>query len=109
MIELRAQQIIIDAPRADAEPFIAIVVQRLVHDDSGAIVQTINREKMINRVLSKVATDLYAYVDPVTQSYVNISGAGLGSAITVAARQWILEEYSEAQLIDGRVILDGNN
>lgn len=105
MIELRAQQIIIDTPRIDAVPFIAIVVQRLIYNNEGALIQTINREKMINRSLTKVATHLYLYTDPVIQSFDTISGAGLGDAITYAARQWILEEYPEAELIDGRVIL----
>lgn len=112
MIELRAQQIVIDAPRRDRDPFVAIIVQRIIYNLDNSVKQRINREKVINRALTSVATQLYPYNDPVTGGCTeNISGAGLGIAISSAAAQWIIEEYQaeNAVLIDGRVILNGGN
>lgn len=106
MIELRASQVTIDTPRLGAMPFVAVWVQRLIHDEAGNVIQTINREKMINRSLGSIAVDIYQYSDPVTQNSGYISGAGLGSAITVAVRHWILEEYPEASYIGGKVVLE---
>lgn len=112
VVELRAQQIVIDAPRRDRDPFVAITVQRLIwSDDKTEIIQRINREKVINRALSSVATTVYPYYDLVTDKVNTISGAGLGVAIASAVSFWIMEEYAAegAHLVNGQVFLDGNN
>jgi hypothetical protein len=109
MIELRVQQIVIDVPTVESIPFVAVVVQRLIYDENDKLIQTINREKMINRSLMSVAMNTYSYEDPFPSEKNQISGAGLASAIRVAARSWVLEEYPGSTLIDGRVILDAGN
>lgn len=111
-VELRAQQVVIDAPRKDRVPFVAITVQRLIYNDDGDIIQRINRERVINRSLESVAMQQYPYNDPVTGGCTeNISGAGLGVAISSAVAQWMIEEHQHegAELINGQVILNGGN
>lgn len=103
MIELRAQQITIDAPRKDAEPFVAVTVQRLILKDN-KLIQRINRERVINRALSTVAMSIYETNDPISSTENQISGIGLANAITDAARSWILQEYPDFTNVDGRII-----
>ena len=109
MIELRAQQIIIDTPKLGVQPFIQVTVQRVVFDNDGAVTQTISRERTINKQLSKVATEVYEYSDPVTQESEHISIAGLANAIERSVRTWILEEYPEAYFKGNRVLIDDNH
>ena len=109
MIELRAQQIIIDQPRLDSVPFVAIVVQRIVYDTDGNVTQIINREKVINRALPKVYTEQHHYHEPFAVEPEHISCAGLASALLHTARAWIMEEYPSSSMVDHRVVMDGNN
>lgn len=113
IIELRAQQVIIETPRLGAEPFIAVVIQRVIFDADGVIAQTINRERMLNSSLSSRALKIYTVRDPVIGEHHDnnclISIAGIGAAIEDAVRAWILEEYPESYLKDNRVLIDDGN
>jgi hypothetical protein len=109
MIELRAQQVLIDTPRLGAPPFAAIWIQRVIFDSDGKITQTINKERMINKSIMAVGTEVIPNTDPVIQSADMISVAGVGIAIEKVARSWILEAYPEAYLEGDRVLIDDNN
>lgn len=109
MIELRAQQVIIDTPRLGSEPFIAVVVQRIIFDANGDITQTINRERMLNSSFANRAMETYPIVDPVPSADGMISVAGIGFGIEEAVRAWILQEYPEAYLENDRVLIDDTN
>jgi hypothetical protein len=109
MIELRAQQILIETPRIGAEPFMSIVIQRVVFGADGNIIQTINREKRLISSLSKKMLETYPLHDPVPTPEKHISVAGVGFCIEQIVRAWILETYPESYLKDDRVLIDDHN
>ena len=109
MIELRVQQVIIDTPRLESVPFVAVVVQRIVFDKDGNITQTINRERMINKSFANIAMDIITYSDPVIQDTGKSSCMGIGRAIENIARSWVLEAYPESYLDKHRVLINDDN
>lgn len=104
--QVRVHQIIIDSPKPDREPFITLAVQRRVFDEQGSLVQTINRERLIYKRLSEVATEIIEFDDPVLQKRVNDSVAGIGAALTSVSVKWLAEEYSSEPDENGIVWID---
>lgn len=96
MFRLRAQQIIIDIPKADSEPWVNIYVQRVRIEEDGSESRVIDRWGSINKRLSTIAFEIYPYFEavPVTNPEKEISAYGLSDAIMQAAIHWIAEKYS---------------
>lgn len=109
MIEIRAQQVIIDQPRKDSMPFVNIVVQRIIYNEDGSINQIIDRERTINKPLLEFASELYHFEEMFPVSSNEISGYGLASAIRGAVVGWLLKEYQDFELINGQVVKDASN
>lgn len=69
-------------------------VQKVVEDDEGNFLQVVDRIGQVHKRLSTCYTDMIQAVDPVTQQELNISVAGLGSLVTVAAAKFLAEQYN---------------
>ncbi len=102
--KLRAQQIVIDIPLINAEPWISIRVQRVNLDVNNVPKQTIDRWGMINRKLSDVALELYNYFEPTNSSTPLISVYGISDAIKAVSVSWIMQDYG-GTIINGDVIV----
>jgi hypothetical protein len=105
-IQMLVHQIVIDIPSKESEPFMSLSVQRRITDEDGNVVQTVNRERLIYRRLSEVATEFHDFVDPLTGKTENASVAGVGAALTASVAQWLAEEYDVEIDENGQVWLD---
>lgn len=90
---LRTQQIYIDLPTPDSEPWLNIIVQRVEMDDNYQTKNIVDRWGAVNERLSKIATNIYPYSDPLQPPQCYISVAGLGEALTIAAMDLIIKKY----------------
>jgi len=99
MPRIRAQQITIDIPRTNSEPWINIVVQ-LVEDDGGIV----DRYDFSHRALGKVATEIVTFTDPVLQKQTSVSVYGLAEAIKEAVVHWLVADHNGTYL-DGNINL----
>lgn len=102
--KLRTQQIIIDIPRTNSEPWINVKVQRIVLDNLGNEGQIIDRWGSINKKLSIVATEIHNYFEALPVSTPQISIYGISDAIKVVAITWIAEKYG-GSIINDEVIV----
>lgn len=94
---LRTQQIIIDLPRTEAEPWIHLIVQLVDTDeDTGEDINVVDRYGRVSKKLSEVATDIIQYEDAVLQHSDNMSTLGLSDAISRMAVTWIIGKYGGA-------------
>jgi len=106
MIKLRTQQIIIDIPTINSEPWILIKIQKIQIDSNNNIISTIDRWGTINKKLSDVALNITNYFEavPVIASD-QISIYGISDAIKETAISWIIEKYGGIVNNSGEVIL----
>ena len=104
-IKLRTQQIIIDIPRTDSEPWMLIVIQRVEMNESGVEINVADRWDSINKRLGDVAELVKEYTEPVTPIAPGfISMLGLADAIKVTATSWILEKWGGTLNENGDVV-----
>lgn len=104
--QVRVPQIVIDVPKSSSDPFIMMPVQRIVYDAQGNVTQTIPRSDRLYRQISKVATEMVTFTDPVTQQEITISAAGAGAAITGFVAKWLAEHYDSTVDAQHRVMVD---
>ena len=105
MTKLRSQQIIIETPREGEEAWVHIVVQDVIKDVDGNVLNIIPRSRQIHKTASEIATEIYPFVDPVLGNEGNISGYGLYNAIAMAVTQWMLIGFG-GTIIDGDLIIE---
>ena len=105
MIKLRTQQIIIEMPRTDSEPWIHIVIQRIDVSETGVESNVIDRWDQINKRLSEVALQVEPYFEVVPWEVGQISVFGVADAIKNIATTWIIEKHGGALNSNGDVIL----
>lgn len=89
--EYRAQKITIDIPDENSEPFILVTVQRVIKNDAGEVIQIIDRDELIYKSFSDMATTHATYNDIYPKDGM-ISGYGSGSSVLSFVRKWIREE-----------------
>ena len=89
---IRSQQIYIDLPTPDSEPWINIIVQRVEMSDDYETMNVVDRWDQVNERLSDIITETYQYSDPVTSTPWHISTAGLADAITKLATKLIISK-----------------
>jgi hypothetical protein len=106
--KLRTQQIVIDIPKTTAEPWFTMIVQRLILDDDGAVIQIVGRERQFNRRFSKVMMETADIQDPVTGLVGTISVAGAAQLLTSLITTWLLEEYPGATVNGNNDVIDGD-
>ena len=94
---LRTQQMYIDLPTPDSEPWLNLVVQRVEMDDNYVTKNIVDRWGSVNVKLSSIATSVYPLQDPVQPPDGHISVAGLAAGLTIAAMDLIAKKY------DGRI------
>lgn len=90
--KLRAQQIVLDLPTEDSEVWVRATIQTIVKDTSYQTIQTIDRTSSVHRRLSEFDTMTKTLTDQVTGDTFNISGVGLGVAISAFIKQWMLDD-----------------
>ena len=94
--KIRAQQVVIDLPTEEAEPWVRATIQRVVKDaETYKTVQTVDRVEAVHRRLADFATMVRTFIDPVTQQEVTLSGVGCGQAIITFVKAWMLEDFPE--------------
>jgi hypothetical protein len=95
MIEkIRAQQVTIDLPTEEAEPWVRAVIQRVMKDpETYETNQTVDRIDAVHRRLSDFAMMQQTFTDPVTGGSVTLSGVGCGQAIIAFVKAWMLEDF----------------
>jgi hypothetical protein len=90
---IRAEKISIELPREGDHPWINIVVQIVIKDNDGNILNVLPRYDMIHKDAYEIATDITQAGDPVTQQMNTISVAGIDSALTNFVHKWLQEHY----------------
>lgn len=104
MFRLRAQQIIIDLPRVNSEPWVNVIVQRVELDEEGRDDNVVDRWGSLNKRLSEFALDTYAYFEAIPVESGRISGYAMSDAVAQAVIQWMAEKYN-GTIIDGNVLV----
>lgn len=102
---LRAQQIVIDIPRTDSEPWIKVTVQRVEQDDTGFELNVVDRWGSINKQLSDVALEVNKYTEVLPLESGDISVYGLSDGIRSVVVRWIAEKYNGTISPNGDVIV----
>lgn len=111
MKALRTAKLVIDVPTPEAEPFIMGILQKVVLNTEGDVLQVIPRQDELYRRSSQIITDTISFTDPVTQTQHTLSGAGLQVAITAMVSKWLIEDYTTPEFTpyvdeNGRVIIE---
>ena len=96
--KLRSSKITIEIPKVDSEPWVHVTVNKMFLDDDGEMTNNQPRFDYISKPLSSVGTEIYTFMDPVTQQEVTISGYGLASAITSYVKNTIEEKHGEGSM-----------
>ena len=103
---LRTQQIIIDLPRTESEPWIHLIIQQVDTDEeTGKDINVVDRYGRVSKKLSEVATDIIPYEDAVVGHNDNLSTLGLSHAITVMATTWIIGKYGGSVDDHGYIVI----
>lgn len=89
----RAAKIEIEIPKVDSEPWVHLTVNKLEYDDGGALINEIPRFEYISKPMSKIALEVYDYLDPILRERRDISGLGLAQAITSYVDKHLKERY----------------
>ena len=98
---LRTQQMYIDLPTPDSEPWLNLIVQRVEMDDNYVTKNIVDRWGSVNVKLSNIYTSVYPLQDPVPVPAGYVSVAGLAAGLTIAAMDLIAKKY------DGRIDENG--
>ncbi len=92
--KLRTQQVVIDMPKEGQDIWMHITLQKVDKDEEGNILNVSPRKEQIHRSVSKMATEVYTFFDPVLQKETTISGAGVHMAMAEAILGWTAEEFN---------------
>ena len=104
MYQYRAQQILIEMPKPDSEPWVHITIQRLTPVAGGGYDDVIDRYKVISAPFHEILNR--AFVAAVAKGKtVRITGGELAAAIKAAALEMIAEAVG-ARIEDGNVLED---
>lgn len=104
MIKLRAQQIIIDVPRYESEPWILIRVQK-VQTEANGVEHIVDRWGAVNKKLSEAALDVTDYFEITPVESNQLSVFALADAIKNVSVDWIIEKYGGTLNANGEIIL----
>lgn len=89
----RAQQIVIEVPREGEEAWIQIVVQEVIKNEKGDIINVIPRAQHVHKQGNEIGFDIYNYLDPILKETRQISGYGLQLAISSAVVDWMKDKF----------------
>jgi len=108
---IRVGRIEIDTLKPNAPQWITSTIQTLEVDDNDEIISQLYKDAQLIRRVSEVTTQVVSITDPVTQQVVNLSVAGLGTAIKAVMINWMLEDNVGSAYDPGTdlVMLDGSN
>ncbi len=107
-IKLRTQQIVIDIPRENEDAWIHIMIQEVIKNKNGKVLNIIPRHEFLHRSGGEVITEIYKYHDPILGEDRDISGYGLQLAIQAAVLKWMHDEEGGA-IINGELIIKGDD
>ena len=103
---LRTQQLYIDLPKPESEPWLNIIVQRVEMDDNYKTLNVVDRWGSVNVRLADIATDVYPYDDPLHPPDGYISVVGLSAGLTTAAVAEIIKKYGGTVDANGFIIVE---
>ena len=104
---LRTQQLYIDLPTPDSEPWINLIVQRVEMSDDYKTINVVDRWGRVNARLSDIAWNTYLFTDPIPSDAEHISVVGLGDAITNLGVDLIIKKYGGYLDERGYLIIEG--
>lgn len=90
---LRTQQVYIDLPTPDSEPWFNLIVQLVEMNDEYKTINVVDRWGQVSERLTKIAWNTYSFTDPVPCLDGEISVVGLGDAITSLGIDLIIKKY----------------
>jgi hypothetical protein len=90
MIRLRAQQILIETPTPDSEPWIRLVVQRVEEKDG--LVNTVDRWDTIHNRLSVVADQAFPIVTDISNDTFTVGD--LAKSLELIVINWLAVQYA---------------
>jgi hypothetical protein len=102
MIRVRAQQILIETPKADAEPWIRIIVQRV--EELNGIVNTVDRWDTFNARLSDVSDQTFPIPFDVSNNTFKIGD--MAHMLTLIVMNWLAVQYGGTIDEEGNVIVE---
>ena len=108
MQRARIQEITIEIPTVDAEPWITIILLRETVDEQGNTIQEEPFWHRIYRRQSDFVTEAHEIFDAVLWQRTSISGAGMATAIQALAYHWAVTDLG-GRWQDGYVVLDASS
>lgn len=106
IVRLRTQQLLIDLPTPDSEPWLNIIVQRVEMDDEYNTLNVVDRWGRVTVPLSSIQSDIYPIADPLNPPAGLVSVAGLADTLTSAAVAEIIKKYGGYVDDNGFIILE---
>ena len=106
---IRTSTINIDTIVPDGVQWVNATIQRVEVDDNDKIVSLSPRDKQLHRRIDEVAFETIKIYDMVLGKEIDISVAGVGTAIEALLVRWMLEDNPTATYDETtkRVVLDG--
>lgn len=102
---LRVEKIEIGTARIGRPPTVRIVLQQIIESDEGELIQILPEAEQVFKLATNVFNQVFNYSDPVLGVAAQISIAGLQSAMTAIAYQWVSEQFPGGY-IDGKYVLN---
>lgn len=93
IVRLRTQQLYIDLPTPDSEPWINLIVQRVEMDDDYNTINVVDRWGQVNARMTNIAWNTYTFSDPLSSELGCISILGMSDAITNFGVDLIMQKY----------------
>ena len=103
MYQFRAQQILIDMPKPESEPWVHITVQRLTLLPDGSYDDVIDRYKVISAPFHEILTRVFVAAVSDGGQVLKVTGADLAASIKAAALDMIAE-VTGARLENGKAL-----
>jgi len=104
---LRTQQLYIDWPTIDSEPWLNVIIQMVETDDQFKPINCVDRWGQVSARVSTIARKTYPFNDPLAQSVGEISISGIATALTAAVIDLIIQKYGGKLDFDsGYIILE---
>ena len=99
--KIRSQQVTIDIPTEDGLTWINSIVQTLIKNGQGEVVQRMDRTRQTHRILERVATETKTITDPVTGETLPVSAAGTATLVRSFILNWMQEDHGGTLIKDG--------
>jgi len=89
----RASKIIIENLRSTSEPWVHFIMNQVIEDDNGKVINEIPRFDRISKKFSKVMDQFITFIDPITKKEYTISGYGVEKIFEQFVKNLVKEKY----------------